>query len=100
MIRRLQGGPVELPEEGNWPVLEGVSEEDWRGLLRSFNDRHERLLAIVTGLPEARFCERMGEVRDQAMATGVTIAASLNGLSQHTIYHVGQITLMKKLALG
>ncbi len=100
VIRRLDGGPVELPEEGNWPPTDGASEAEWRQILVDFDRRHECLLAILSDLPDEKLFELLRKPRDQALGTGLSIASTLNGLSQHTIYHVGQITLLKKLAAG
>ena len=40
--------------------------------------------------------DRIGDVRDRALGSGVSRYVTLHGLIQHHVYHVGQISLLKK----
>jgi hypothetical protein len=39
---------------------------------------------------------RIGEFREPALGTGVTVAAMLAGLAQHNACHGGQIAILKR----
>jgi hypothetical protein len=47
-------------------------------------------------LDEAQLDERIGDVRDRALGSGVSRYVTLHGLVQHHAYHGGQISLLKK----
>jgi hypothetical protein len=57
------------------------------------------LLDSLAGLSETVLDERIGDVRDRALGSGVTRYVTLHGLVQHHAYHTGQISLLKK-AIG
>lgn len=97
--RRLEGGEPALPAGGDWPPVPEPIEESWRAALVRFEEEHERLLAALERFPEERLEERVGQVRDLPLGTGVTFDYTLQGILQHHVYHTGQIALLKK-ALG
>ncbi len=88
-IARLAGGIVEEPEAGDWPSVHDTSEAAWRETLRRLEAAHRELLAAVEQLPESRLEERAPN-RDH------TIYVMLHGQVQHTLYHAGQIAVLKK----
>ena len=88
-IERLAGKKVEEPETGDWPALTDTSETAWREAKRKLEAAHRQLLAAVERLPESRLDE-MAPGRDH------TIYFMLHGQVQHTLYHAGQIAVLKK----
>ena len=88
-IERLAGKPLEEPEAGDWPAVTDTSEAAWREALRRLEAAHRKLLAAVERLPESRLDE-MAPGRDH------TIYFMLHGQVQHTLYHAGQIAVLKK----
>jgi len=88
-IARLAGKIVEEPEAGDWPAVQDTSEAAWRETLRRLEAAHRELLAAVEQLPESRL-EEMAPGRDH------TIYVMLHGQVQHTLYHAGQIAVLKK----
>ena len=88
--RRLAGEPLREPEERDWPDGDG-SDEEWQGLLRRLDERHRRLRDAVARLDDAGL--------DEAPYRGAsTRYVTLHGAIQHTLYHAGQIVLLKKAA--
>ncbi|MGH9651640.1 MAG: DinB family protein, partial [Terriglobales bacterium] len=83
------GKPVEEPGAGDWPAVTDTSEAAWRETLRRLKKAHRDLLAAVEHLPESR-------LEEQAPGRDHTIYFMLHGQVQHTIYHAGQIALLKK----
>jgi hypothetical protein len=50
----------------------------------------------VRAFPAKRWTERVGGARDAPLGTGVTYAAMVSGLLQHSGYHGGQIGLLRR----
>jgi uncharacterized damage-inducible protein DinB len=88
-LQRLAGKTVEEPEAGDWPAVADTSEAAWRETLRRLETAHRELLAAVERLPESRL-EEFAPGRDH------TIYFMLHGQVQHTVYHAGQIAVLKK----
>lgn len=98
--RRLEGRQPALPADGDWPPVPEPAEEGWRAALARFREEHERLLAALERFPEERLEEKVGQVRDLPLGTGVTFGHTLQGILQHHVYHTGQIALLKKALRG
>ncbi len=88
-VERLAGKPLEEPEAGDWPAVADTSEAAWREASRRLEAAHRELVAAVERLPESRL-EEMAPGRDH------TIYFMLHGQVQHTVYHAGQIAVLKK----
>ncbi|MCI0403259.1 MAG: DinB family protein [Acidobacteria bacterium] len=88
-IERLAGKTLEEPAAGDWPAVTDVSETAWKETLRRLKAAQRKLLAAVERLPESR-------LEEQAPGRDHTIYFMLHGQVQHTLYHAGQIALLKK----
>jgi uncharacterized damage-inducible protein DinB len=88
--RRLHGEAADATPEEDWPVVTDTSEEAWRRAVEACRAAHRDLAAAVRQLPESRLAEEM---------TGhpPKIYIQLHGIVQHTLYHTGQISMLKKL---
>ncbi len=87
--KRLAGKTVEEPEAGDWPELSDTKEAAWEETQRRMEAAYRELLAAVERLPESRL-EELAPGRDH------TIYFMLHGQVQHTLYHAGQIAVLKK----
>lgn len=68
-----------------------TSAADWNGLLDKVWSEAEAFARLVEQLPE----QRMGEIfTDQKYGT---YYRNIHGIIEHTHYHLGQITLIKKM---
>jgi hypothetical protein len=47
-------------------------------------------------LPAARLSDRIGDLREASLGTGISCAVMLAGLAQHNAYHGGQIAILKR----
>jgi uncharacterized damage-inducible protein DinB len=92
-LRRLGGDPAQIYDtEEDWPADSEVTESAW---LRTL----EGLTATCLALREAVLMLD-DSVLDQPILEGMsTRYVSLHGAVQHTLYHAGQIALVRK-ALG
>jgi uncharacterized damage-inducible protein DinB len=98
VTRRVHGGKAAEPEMGDWPALPAAPDDRaWRGALATLDEAHIALRDAVRDLDASRLAARVGDERNAALGTGVTLAQTINGLVQHDAYHSGQIAIVKKL---
>jgi uncharacterized damage-inducible protein DinB len=96
--RRLHGRQAAEPEMGDWPALPTTPDEGaWRTAVAALDEAHVALRDTVRGLEASRLATPVGDQRNAALGTGVTLAQTINGLVQHDAYHSGQIAVVKKL---
>lgn len=67
------------------------SEEDWERLKKKTFDEAEELASLIEQLPEAKLYENLADEKYGNYYRNV------NGIINHTHYHLGQIALIKKL---
>jgi uncharacterized damage-inducible protein DinB len=89
VLKRIEGEYVEEPDEGDWPAVEDASESAWQAALATLEDKHMKLRAAVARLEDGRLNEPLAEGKPSAYFT-------LHGVIQHTLYHAGQIALLKR----
>lgn len=94
--RRLSGRAPELPEEGDWPEVGPVSEASWRQARAALKAAHDSLAQATGDFPVSRWGDRVGGERNAPLGTGVTYAAMMLGLVQHSGYHSGQIAMLRR----
>jgi hypothetical protein len=97
VARRLDGHPAGEPQEGDWPAPSGTDAAAWQRDVQQLFDAHQRVLAQVQALTDAKLLAPTSDPRDREAGAGVTHYVLLHGLSQHHAYHAGQIAILKKL---
>ncbi len=86
---RLAGQRAGLAEELNFPPMPVVSEENWKQTLDQFRASNQKFRAALAKLDPARL--------DELTAAGKrTYYGEVHGVIEHTVYHAGQIALLKK----
>ena len=90
ILRRLGGDPAQIYNtEEDWPSFADATEEAWAATLGKLSETYVALRAAVLGLDDAQL--------DEPILPGMsTRYVSLHGAVQHTLYHAGQIALVKK----
>ena len=96
---RAQGRPAQEPEAGDWPAVGDSTPARWRDAQDALFAAHRELAACVRELNPALLSRPVKDFRDNALGTGLSHYLTLHGLVQHTLYHAGQIALLKR-ALG
>ena len=99
VTRRLRVGIAQDPELGDWPTAAGCDEAGWTAILATLDAANQELVDTIAALDDAQLQDRIGDVRDRALGSGVSRYVTVHGLVQHHAYHAGQISLLKK-ALG
>ena len=96
--RRLAGHSPGEPADGDWPPIpELATETAWASALEHLEHAHGALIADVERLGPADLDRLVGDTREPALGTGVTVGAMLVGLAQHDAYHTGQLALLRQL---
>lgn len=91
ILNVLRGNPLEAKDELSFTHPPINNECDWQAMITKLNDDWQALVAAVEQLPD----ERLGEVF-VADKYGIYYR-NLHGLIEHTHYHMGQLTLLKKI---
>jgi uncharacterized damage-inducible protein DinB len=88
--RRLSGEMVpDPPPEENWEPVDDTTPTAWTAACARLRERHDALRGAVAGFADAR-------LDNQVPAKNYSYYVLLHGVIQHTLYHAGQIALLKK----
>jgi uncharacterized damage-inducible protein DinB len=91
-LMRLQGDRAQLPTEEDWPAVNEASEPAWKQTRRALEQGHEKLVHAISHLDESRL--------DEPIIEGMSsVYVTLHGIIQHSLYHAGQIAILKKMVL-
>ncbi len=92
--RRLSGEVVQsITAEQDWPAVTETSDSAWKSTIVKMRNGHELLQQAVARLADRQLEEPVPEM-------GYNVYAMLHGIIQHTLYHAGQIAILKKAAHG
>jgi uncharacterized damage-inducible protein DinB len=90
ILRRLGGDPAQIYNtEEDWSPAAGATDEAWLELRRSLTETYVALREAVLELDDA-------ELDEPILLNMSTRYVSLHGAIQHTLYHAGQIALVRK----
>jgi uncharacterized damage-inducible protein DinB len=89
VLRRLDGDGRPLTSAEDWPAPPS-SAEAWGDAVRALQQLHAKLMLAVTGFPEARLDLPLVPESPHSAYT------QLIGITQHDLYHAGQIALLKR----
>jgi uncharacterized damage-inducible protein DinB len=87
--RRILGEPAQLTDEENFPPIVETDEAAWAATQAALEEGNRRLRDEISRLPESRLSEPVSEGMSSVYVT-------LHGVVQHTLYHAGQIALLRK----
>lgn len=91
--RRLEGDPAQLSDDENFPPITDTSEAAWEEAKRKLLKLHNQLLVAITATDDARLDQ---PIIDSAETTFNSVYVTLHGGVQHSLYHAGQIAVLKK----
>jgi len=91
--RRLQGDPAQLADDENFPPVTDSTEAAWESAKQKLSDKHQRLLAVLTTIDDSRLND---PIIDSSEIPFSSAYVTLHGGVQHTLYHAGQIAILKK----
>ena len=79
-----------MPKELDWPLVPDQSEQAWKQAVSSFFASHVELVETI---------KEFGDERLESTVPGRTynFYRLFQGMTQHAVYHSGQIALLKKM---
>jgi uncharacterized damage-inducible protein DinB len=95
--RRLEGDPAQLADDENFPPITDTSEASWEAAKQKLIDVHQRLLDVLAGVDDARLDQPIMESAEIPFSSAYV---TLHGGVQHSLYHAGQIAILKKAIEG
>ena len=97
--QRMEGEPVRVPEEGDWPAVTDTGVTAWQNALAKLERRHQELVQAVEKLSDADLENILITEHSRETGGGVSCYITLHGIAQHDLYHAGQIALLKKASM-
>ena len=95
VLHRLRGEDVAVTAERDWPPVWEVSETAWQRAVENLAESHLRLRNFAASIEDDQL-DRKDQKTSGASTSRYIV---LHGLIQHTLYHAGQIAILRK-ALG
>jgi uncharacterized damage-inducible protein DinB len=88
-LRRLRGDRTQLTDAENFPPVTDSSERAWEQTKESIMQAHGELRSAILLLDDSRL--------NRPILEGMSsIYVTLHGVIQHSLYHAGQIAILKK----
>jgi hypothetical protein len=81
----------DLPKEQDWPAVTDTSEQAWKTSIQSLESAHQQLVEDIRAFDPSLLDHVIPGSPNQ------TYYVVLHGSIQHTLYHAGQIALLKLL---
>lgn len=98
VARRVREHEARDPEMGDWPPVPARADDAaWRNAMQALDAAHADLVAVVGSLDAEGLTRRIGDARNRALGTGLTVEQTVNGLVQHDAYHSGQIAVVRRM---
>ena len=91
--RRLAGDPAKLSDEEDWPSVGEPSEAAWQQTKEKLRQGHDKFRDAIARLDDS-------QLDGPVVESAYNLYATLHGIIQHTLYHAGQIALLKKATEG
>ena len=90
VLRRIAGDGRQLTTEEGWPACPPTTTENWRQAVEALRRLNQQLREAVHAFPAERL--------DEPLVPNVPYTAYTQfiGVTQHNLYHAGQISLLKR----
>jgi hypothetical protein len=91
LLRVLDGGPLEIHDKLSFKMTAVTTEQEWTILLDTFLNNAEMFIVKVAQLPDEKLSQPFVDEK-----YGI-YQRNIEGVIEHSYYHLGQIALLKKL---
>ena len=91
LLRRLAGDGRQLSAAEDWPACPASTEQNWQQTVQELRALNKKLRQAVRDFPNERL--------DDPLVPGAPHSAYTQfiGVTQHNLYHAGQIALLKRV---
>lgn len=93
VLKVLQGGPLDAHDKYSFDLPPILAQQDWEKLLQTTFANAETFAGLVEQLPENKLWETFADEKYGSYYRNI------QGIIEHTHYHLGQIALVKKILL-
>ena len=90
---RIVGEAVDSRHETDWPAPAVATDANWETAMDSLEQTHRNLVGAVRGLSPK-------ELEKSVPGKAFTVYEMLHGVSQHDLYHAGQVMMLRKATRG
>lgn len=90
VLRRIAGDGHQLTAAEDWPACPEATEENWQRTVHELMFLNEKLRQAVRDFPVERLDEQL------VPGSPYTAYTQFVGVTQHNLYHAGQIALLKR----
>lgn len=90
VLRRLRGDGTQITPSEDWPAVASAAQSEWQDALSSLRRANEELRKAVLSFVSAKLDEPL------VPEPPYTAYTQFIGITQHDLYHAGQIALLKK----
>lgn len=94
VLRRMAGDGNQLTGAEDWPACPAPTEESWQQTVRELQRMNKKLREAVRDFPDERLDDRL------VPEVPYTAYTQFIGVTQHNLYHAGQIALLKRALPG
>jgi uncharacterized damage-inducible protein DinB len=94
VLRRLEGDGTQLTAEEDWPPVPAPTAAAWQDAIRELHELNLRIRRAVHDFDPAHLDEPL------VAESPYTAYAQFIGLTQHDLYHAGQIAILKRAMAG
>lgn len=93
IINVLEGGDLEIKDKFSFDLPPIESQEQWEALLNKLWNDSEKFATFLEQIPDSQLNEVFVDEKYG------TYLRNIDGMIEHAYYHLGQITLIKKMIL-
>jgi uncharacterized damage-inducible protein DinB len=97
VMDRMNGITAGIPSSGDWPPVGAPSEQKWQNYVNDLKLVNVNLLGLIQNFPEEKWSEQLNDETNRDTGNGLSYQQLVNGLTQHHIYHSGQIALLNRM---
>ncbi|MCD0454243.1 DUF1572 domain-containing protein [Chryseobacterium sp. LC2016-27] len=94
LVNVFDGGDLEIKDKFSFDLPPIESQEQWENLLNKLWQDSEKFATLLEQMPDSKLDEVFVDEKYG------TYLRNIDGMIEHSYYHLGQITLIKKLILS
>jgi uncharacterized damage-inducible protein DinB len=93
---RVNGGDARTPARGDWPAVSGSTQDEWINAQKELLAARKALLEAIEKSHEESMHLPVPKKGETSHGPPLTRSHTVSGLAEHDVYHLGQISLLKK----